>query len=100
MAPNPRDFDNAVIRDHARCICELADHLGVFPDEWDLGSFFGHLDSQWPLVLPGDDDIERWKELPKLSYSCLNDDFFTYTMSCLSGWEDAVSRVDMGRWIL
>ena len=100
LEAHPRDFDNALIRDHTRCLCEFADHLNVLPDECDVGAFSRPLESEWPLVLPCDEDVERWKELPRLEYSCLDDDFFTYAMSCLHGWEDAVARVDMGRWIL
>lgn len=100
LETRPRDFDNALIRDHARCLCELADHLGILPDECDVDTFSRPMESEWPLVLPCDKDVKRWEELPKLEYSCLHDDFFRYTMSCLHGWEDAVARVDMGRWIL
>lgn len=100
LETHPGEYGNALIRDHARCICELAVHLGVLPEECDVGAFSRPLESQWPLVLPCDEEVERWKELPKLEFSCLDDDFFRYTMSCLHGWEDAVARVDMGRWIL
>jgi hypothetical protein len=99
----PHEFDNALIRDHARCIGELAAYLGALPDGCDVAAFRRPLGAEWPLELPSDKEVKRWaneERLPCLAHSCLDDVFFRYTMSCLHGWEDAVARIDMGRWIL
>lgn len=103
LQSDPHDFDNAVVRDHARCIAELADYLRALPEGCDVAAFRRPLGTEWPLDLPSDEDIARWtneEKLPCLAYSCLDEDFFRYTMSCLHGWEDAVARIDMGRWVL
>ncbi len=59
--------------------------------------------SDWPLIIPSEEDFKQYKarrEYPKLYISCLDDDFFTYTLSGLEPYERAVSRKEMGRWIL
>jgi hypothetical protein len=51
------------------------------------------IDCEWPLDLPSEEEIERWDELPKLAHSCLNDDFYVYSLSCLR------RRNFFGRWM-
>ena len=97
---NPAAFDNALIRDHIRCITELARELEVLPAGCDPELTMQAIGSEWPLGLPSDEEVKRWEELPKLVLSCLDDDFFTYSMYCLGPWEHAVQKRDMGKWIL
>jgi len=96
----PASFDNAIVRDHIRCIAELADFLGVLPDGVDPLMLSEPLGTSWPLSFPSDEAAESWGDLPKLAYSCKDDDFFRYSMSCLYPWEHAIPRGDMARWIL
>ena len=99
-ATPPVDCDNALIRDHSRCIVELARHLGVLRDSGKPELKSLEQDATWPLELPSDNDIERWETLPKLVHSCLRDDFFRYSLGCLHEWEHGMPRPDMGKWIL
>lgn len=96
----PDRFDNALLRDHIRCIAELAQELGVLPDGCDPELTMRSVGGAWPLNLPSDDDIASWKALPRLARSCLEDDFFIYSLSCLRPWQRSVPKRDMGRWIL
>lgn len=100
IAHHPDEFVNALIRDHSRALAEFAHHAGAWPDEYDLRLFSQRLGSDWPLILPTETDIKEWEALPKLVHSCLRDDFFRYTISCLRDWEYAVPRVSMAQWIL
>ncbi len=97
---NSTAFDNALIRDHIRCITELANELNVLPDGCDAELSMQPIGTGWPLDLPSDEEIERWKQLPKLAHSCLHDDFFIYSMECLRQWGHAVPKDAMGKWIL
>jgi len=96
-------FQNALIRDHARCILQLAEHVGVLPDAIHADSFMPPYQSDWPLAIPTDEQMARYENsyqtLPKLLASCTDDDFFIYTISRLYKYEDTISRIGMGRWI-
>lgn len=96
----PAVFDNSLIRDHIRCITELARELEVLPDGCDPELTMKAIGSEWPLDVPSDEEVKRWENLPKLALSCLNDDFFTYSMCCLGPWEHAIQKRDMAKWIL
>jgi len=93
-------FQNALVRDLARSIVELADHLGVRPTEIEIEDCLPPHTSDWPLRLPNSTDIEAWKSLPRLVRSCLEDDFYIYTLSCLHRYSHAFPRADMAKWIL
>jgi nucleoside phosphorylase len=101
---DPTVLQNALIRDHARCIVELAQLDGVLPVHVDMERVRPPYVSSWPLVIPSEKALEQFAEkraeYPKLYASCLGDDFFTYTLSALRPYEHTVSRTDMGRWIL
>lgn len=101
---DPTVLQNALVRDHARCIIELARHDGVLPDNVEMDRVRPPYLSDWPLTIPSEEDVKQYadnrQEYPKLHVSCLNDDFFTYTLSGFRPYEYAVSRRDMGRWIL
>ena len=97
---NPEAFNNALVRDHIRCISELARELNVLPKGCDLELTMQPISSEWPLELPSEDQVEAWSELvhfkPDESWS----DFFKYSMWCLRPWEHALSKKNMGEWIL
>lgn len=97
---NQVELDNALIRDHIRCIGELADQLGVLPEKWNSELTTQHLPSEWPLEIPRDDQVEKWSEIVHFRPNEFSSDFFKYSMNCLRPWEHAVSRTDMGKWIL
>jgi hypothetical protein len=97
---DPEAFANALIRDHIRCIGELARTLNALPEGCDPESTMQPIASEWPLALPSDEEVKRWDKLPKLTHSCLDDDFFVYSMGCLRPWEHAIPKKDMGKWIL
>jgi nucleoside phosphorylase len=101
---DPLAFQNALIRDHARCIIELAAHDGVLPSGIDLDTVRPPYQSEWPLTIPSEEEVEPYNEArrdyPRLHTSCLHDDFFTYLLSRLQRYEHAVSRNEMGRWVL
>jgi hypothetical protein len=100
---DPFEFQGALIRDHARCIIELAAQDGVVPSEIDLFAARPPYKSEWPLTIPSEEDVDRYKEsrkeYPRLYLSCFFDDFFTYTLSRLERYEHAVSRKEMARWV-
>ena len=100
----PAKFDNALIRDHFRCLVELAQRLDILPDGCSPELAISPIESEWPLLLPSEVDVNDWKEdrekFPRLATSCLDDDFFIYSMSCLRDWEQDFSKSDAGKWIL
>jgi len=97
---NPSGFHNALIRDHIRCIAELADRLHVLGEGCDPEIPMKPIGNDWPLALPSEKGVEEWERLPKLAHSCLHNDFAVYSINCLRGWEHGMSRKDMGKWIL
>lgn len=101
---DPMGMQNALIRDHARCIIELAAHDGVLPDEIELSTVRPPYSSEWPLTIPTEEDLKQYadgrQDYPKLHHSCLDDDFFTYTLNALDRYEEVVPKKAMGRWIL
>src|SRR5208337_457251 len=101
---DPLAFQNALIRDHARCILELAGHDGVLPGGIDLAAVRAPLKSEWHLQIPSEEEVERYRasrwDYPRLHTSCLHDDFFTYILSRLESYQHALPRTAMGRWVL
>ncbi|MCG7953174.1 MAG: hypothetical protein JAZ17_17865 [Candidatus Thiodiazotropha endolucinida] len=97
---NPLRFDNALVRDQIRCITELAHELDALSEGCEPELTMQPIGSAWPLDIPSDEDVKKWDDLPKLSHSCLEDDFYVYSMGCLRPWEHAVPKNDMGKWIL
>ena len=91
---------NALIRDHARCVCELAEQLDETPGNCDTKALRSPLGTDWPLVFPRDEEVAEWKTLPKLAHSCLADDFYIYSMGCLHPWLHAMEKKALGKWIL
>jgi len=100
MGKDPTRFHNALLRDHARSLAELGELLGVSAAPKALVATLDALKSPWPLELPTDDQIKSWDNLPKLAHSCLDDDFFVYSMHCLEEWTGTIPKPDMAKWIL
>ncbi len=97
---NPEAFDNALIRDHIRCISELARELNILPEGCDPELTMQPISSEWPLELPSEEQIEAWGELLHFRPNEFWSDFFKYSMNCLRPWEHAFSKKNMGEWIL
>lgn len=103
-ALRPENFQNAMIRDHIRCIAELADHLGCLDQKYDP-KLPNHRNSTTPRPVPPTEGEEKTWEGEKdygvrlLVRSCLHDDFNHYSIGCLSGWNHAMLRPAIGRWI-
>ncbi len=96
-------YQNAQIRDHARCILELAHHDGVLPTACLPTTYLPPYESEWPLRIPTGAEVDTMDQVggdkPKLRYSCLHDDFQVYTLSSLSPYEHRVTTQEMGRWV-
>jgi hypothetical protein len=96
----PAAFDNALIRDHIRCITELARELNVLPDGCDPELTMQPISSEWPLELPSDDQVKTWGKLLHFEPNEFLSDFFKYSMNCLSSWTYTFPKENMGKWIL
>lgn len=96
----PAAFNNAMIRDHIRCIGELATHLDVFPEGCKPELPSRPMFSEWPLEIPSDNQVEEWSKIVHFRPDEFFSDFFKYSMGCLRPWQHAVSKSDMGKWIL
>jgi hypothetical protein len=95
-------YQNALIRDHCRCIVDLGFHLGAVNED-DAVAVEPPYQSDWPLKIPTEQDIYALETQiggsSALHHSCFTDDFFIYTMSRLRPYEDQISRKDMAAWI-
>ena len=97
---NHEAFDNALIRDHIRCIGELARELNIPPKGCDPELTMQPISSKWPLEFPTEEQVEAWSELLHFKPNEVWSDFFKYSMYCLRPWEHAISKKNMGEWIL
>jgi len=100
---NPLTFDNALIRDDARSVLELASELGVLPDDCEAQMIAEPIPVEWPLTFPSAEEMQRYRDsnrLPRLVSSCLQDDFFRYSLGDLRPWEHGVPIEKMAEWIL
>jgi len=93
-------FDNALIRDHIRCILELAKMLEALPEDCDPVSIVQSASGSWPLEIPANERVKEWGDAVGFRPDEFFSDFFKYSMNCLRPWEHAVSKTDMGKWIL
>jgi Effector-associated domain 10 len=94
---------NAMVRDYARLILELANHRDELPERIIPEQFRPPYESDWPLDWPDEAFVEQYKdsyqELPKLLLSCMEDDFAVYTVeSALREYED-LEMPQALRWI-
>lgn len=97
---NPEAFDNALIRDHIRCIGELARELNILPEGCDPALTMQPISSKWPLKFPSEEQVEAWGKLLHFMPNEFLSDFYKYSMYCLRPWEHALSKKNMGEWIL
>lgn len=97
---NPENYNNAIIRDLVTCFSDLAKQLGEKSIASQLKTGIRSVKSPWPLTIPSDEEMKSWGNLRRLEDSCLRDDFFIYSMNCLSDWEHKISKENMGKWIL
>ena len=97
----PGNFDNAVIRDHMRCICELSIELSPAVSKDILPETITNQPSSstWPLDLPSNDDIDEWVDPLHFRPDEFRSDFFKYSMNRLQRWTHGLSKSDMGKWI-
>ncbi|MCY4144358.1 MAG: hypothetical protein OXG08_11825 [Gammaproteobacteria bacterium] len=97
----PERFNNAVIRDHMRCICELACRIApgnatnVIPEVITNTPAM----QDWSLDLPRDEEVDAWAKHIRFNPDERSSDFFKYTMSSIGSWTEAISKRDMGKWI-
>ncbi len=103
-AASPEDFQNAIIRDHIRCIAELAAHLGCLDKRFNP-TLPNQRNSKIPAPEPPAEGEEMaWKEEKEhgarlLVQSCLHEDFNHYSINCLNGWNSAMPKPAIGHWI-
>lgn len=100
LARDSSSFHNALLRDHTRSIAELAQILEVNGTQAEMFAQLDSLKSPWPLQIPTEHQVKQWDDLPKLAHSCLDDDFYVYSMSCLHEWTNTIPKEEMGKWIL
>jgi len=94
---------NTMVRDYARLILEFANHRSELPGHISPEQFRPPYKSDWLLEWPDEAFVERYKdsnqELPKLYWSCMEDDFAVYTVrSALREYED-LQLPQALRWI-
>jgi len=97
---------NALMRDHARGICDLASLRRVLPTGLTTRDFHPPYASEWPLRAVSKADLERYRTeealggYPLLVSSCTWGDFARYTVEpALRGYEHEVSKEAAGRWV-
>jgi len=98
------EFQNALIRDHIRCIAELATEHGCLDDKLDP-TLPTQRNQKVPCPVPPTEEevkaLDGGKEhgVSLLLRSCLNDDFNHYSINCLDLWNHAMPKPAVGRWI-
>jgi hypothetical protein len=98
------NFQNAIIRDHIRCIADLASHLGCLGKGFDP-TITNQRNPKTPRPLPPTaSDVKAWENekehgVKLVVRSCLDDDFNHYSIGCLRGWNHAMPKPAIGRWI-
>jgi hypothetical protein len=96
-------FQNALIRDHARSIIELAKYDQALREGIDESAYLPPYESEWPLQIPTVEEVERYNDssdqMPKLYRSVMDDDFFVYTLGVLNPYLDTFDKRSMARWI-
>jgi hypothetical protein len=101
---NPSAFQNAIIRDHIRCIGELAQQFKCLDSELDPLVTSLPQQSDWPLKFPTDSEVENWERMEGavsyVTHSCLHDDFNHYSINCLNRWMHGLPKPKIGGWIL
>lgn len=101
----PWAFENALIRDHMRCILELAEHLNCLPDSIDpLILSQTNMQDGWALPIPDDAIVDSWRQergaKGLATDSAIDDDFNHYSIHCLNPWSNGLTKKDIGKWII
>lgn len=97
---DPGAFGNAMLRDCIRCICELAQTIGVSSEDIDPELTMNPMSSPWPLNIPPDDQVKRWGKSLHFQPNEFASDFFKYSMYRLRPWEEGIPKVDMAKWMI
>jgi hypothetical protein len=100
----PEDLENAIIRDHIRCIAELAAHLGCLDKSLDPALPNQRNPKTSRPEPPTEGEEKAWEDEKEpgaklVVRSCLHDDFNHYAINCLNGWNHAMPKPAIGRWI-
>jgi hypothetical protein len=100
----PDDFQNAIIRDHIRRIAELASHFGCLDQGIDptVPNQRNPAAPQPELLTETEEKAWEGEKEPGAKLiirSCLHDDFNHYSIGCLRGWNHAMPKPAIGRWI-
>ena len=94
---------NAMVRDYARLVLELAAIRNLLPEHVGFEHFRPPYKSEWPLHWPEETFVEQYKdsykELPKLYRSCLHDDFAVYTVPGALEAYEGLQMPQAQRWI-
>ena len=94
---------NAVIRDYARCIIELAILDKAMAKKDVKNAFLTPYASDPKLLrIPSDKEIEDAEPLvekTKLKLSCFSDDFFNYTLGSLRQYDHFMNKKNMAKWV-
>ena len=94
----PENFDNALLRDHFRCIADLARKLDVPVQDFDLSR--DPIGLGQPLEGFAEEDMEEWEGLLHFGLDEFSSDFFKYSMGSLSPWMHEFPKEYMGKWML
>lgn len=97
-------FQNAIIRDHIRCLAELAAHLGLLDSQFDPCVATNRDSSVAQPRDPPEAEVKQGKDdnIPGVRLvvrSCLFDDFNHYSINCLDNWFHFMDKPAVGRWI-
>jgi len=101
----PQSFQNALLRDHIRCLAELAAELDCLETGFNpLAPTRRQRRADWPLRFPTDSEIEKWVHadgaVGYVARSCLHDDFNHYTIGCLGPWMANLTKPEIGAWLV
>ncbi len=97
---DPSSFNNAMLRDGIRCLCELARTIDLLSKDIDSELTMNQTDSPWPLNMPPDDKVERWGRSLHFQPDEFASDFFKYSMFCMRPWEQGIPKIDMAKWMI
>jgi hypothetical protein len=104
-ARTPEYYENAMMRDHMRCIAEFAAYVGCLDKKFDP-TLPNHRNPKVPRPeAPPQDQVKAWERdehrgTRLLVRSCLADDFNHYSIECLRGWSHAMLKPAIGGWIV